>query len=105
MSFSRGGIAGASQNIFAIDGNTSGTLGIAEMLVQSHAGEIELLPALPASWSSGTVRGLCARGGFVVDVAWNQGRMTEYRITSARPKPVRLRVGGEVRTVMSQFAR
>lgn len=105
MSFSRGGIAGASQNIFAIDGNTSGTLGIAEMLVQSHAGEIELLPALPASWSSGTVRGLCARGGFVVDVAWNQGRVTEYRITSARPKPVRLRVGGEVRTVMSQFAR
>lgn len=102
MSYSRGGIAGASQNIFAIDGTTAGTLGIAEMLLQSHAGEIELLPALPPSWDSGSVRGLRARGGFTVDLAWNHGRVTEYRITSTRPKSVQLRVNGAVQTVSAR---
>jgi alpha-L-fucosidase 2 len=105
MSYSRGGIAGAAQNIFAIDGNTAGTLGIAEMLVQSQTGEIELLPALPPGWESGSVRGFRARGGFTVELAWNHGRVTEYRITSARPKSVQLRLNGAVQTLVSQAAR
>ena len=72
---------------FQIDGNLGGTAGVAEMLIQSHEGYIDPLPALPAAWRDGSYEGLVARGNFVVSVFWKQGLMTQMNVLS--------RAGGE----------
>jgi alpha-L-fucosidase 2 len=87
---------------FQIDGNFGGTSGIAEMLLQSHTDVIELLPALPAAWPTGSVVGLRARGGFTVDIAWANGRVTSYRLSSAEPREVAVRVNGVTSTVRAE---
>ncbi len=67
---------------FQIDGNFGGTAGIAEMLIQSHTGIIEILPAIPKAWRCGYIKGLKARGGFVIDFKWDNNEITKLSITS-----------------------
>ncbi|WP_051154776.1 glycosyl hydrolase family 95 catalytic domain-containing protein [Ruania albidiflava] len=79
---------------FQIDGNFGLTAGIAELLLGSHSGVLELLPALPQTWPAGRVRGLRARGGLEVDVSWRSGALTEARFRAAEPTRLAVRWPG-----------
>jgi alpha-L-fucosidase 2 len=78
---------------FQIDGNFGLTSGIVEMLLRNESGEIELLPALPSAWPAGSVLGLWARGGFVVDINWANGRLANAVVTATRAAAVTVRYG------------
>ena len=84
---------------FQIDGNFGGCAGIAEMLVQSHyrsgGGEIDLLPSLPTDWPTGSVKGLRARGGFIVDVAWQDGQVTAAKVYAEQGGELTVRYNGK----------
>jgi alpha-L-fucosidase 2 len=82
-----------------IDGHLGGPAAIAEMLLQSHTGEIVFLPALPTSWPSGSVKGLRARGGVTVSLAWKAGALTDVTIVCARASRLSLRYGMAARQI------
>ena len=91
LKYCAAGVAGAEQNFFAIDGNTAGSAALAEMLLQSQGPEIALLPARPSAWPEGEVLGLCARGGYVVDVAWRDGALLAAKSRAKVAGQVKLR--------------
>ena len=96
---------------FQIDGNFGGCAGVVEMLMQSDfrldkkgrpVVAIELLPALPANWKDGSVKGLRARGGYTVDIAWHEGQVTSYQVHSPRRGTVTVRYNGKEEQVLSR---
>ncbi|SEN76176.1 alpha-L-fucosidase 2 [Mucilaginibacter gossypiicola] len=90
---------------FQIDGNFGATAGIAEMLIQSHAGFIDLIPSIPDTWKAqGEVKGLKARGNFTVDMKWKDGKIISYKITSPTPRTVKVKVNGQVKSIMAAKA-
>lgn len=80
---------------FQIDGNFGATAGLAEMLLQSNEEEAELLPALPAAWHTGSIKGLCARGGFDIDMEWKNGALVSCTILSKTGKDYTLLYKGK----------
>lgn len=83
---------------FQIDGNFGGAAAFCEMLLQSHGGVIELLPALPGDWNTGSFRGLAARGGYTVDCTWENGAVTSFAV-HGKPGQVKVAVNGRTEEV------
>ncbi|MDE7115663.1 MAG: glycoside hydrolase N-terminal domain-containing protein [Muribaculaceae bacterium] len=102
MTVSPAGVAMAEEDIFSFDATEASVAGMCEMLLQSHDGYLEFLPALPEVWKTGSVRGLCAEGGLQVDLSWTDGRLVSATVTADKDcsfiikgeeKPVKLKKG------------
>ncbi len=87
---------------FQIDGNFGGAAGVGEMILQSHTTYIDLLPALPSAFPDGKVNGICARGGFILNISWKNGQLQQVALSSLAGKEARLRYGNKVAELHTQ---
>lgn len=92
MTVSPKGIAGADKDIFSYDANEASVAGMCDMILQSHDGFIEFLPALPSAWSEGSMKGVCAEGGFTADVDWKENRLSNATIKASVRNTCRIAV-------------
>lgn len=99
MTVSPAGIAGAESDIFSFDATEAAVAGMCEMLLQSHHGMLDFLPALPPTWTSGSVHGICARGGIEADIDWKEGKVTKAILRSKSDQTVKVRINGVTTTV------
>lgn len=99
MTVSPAGVAGAQEDIFSFDATEAAVAGMCEMLLQSYDGYLNFLPALPDSWRSGSVRGICAEGAIEADITWKDGKVTSAVLRAKTDRTVRCKVNGTMRTV------
>ncbi|MEE0360718.1 MAG: glycoside hydrolase N-terminal domain-containing protein [Prevotella sp.] len=99
MTVSPAGIAGADSDIFSFDATEAAVAGVCEMLLQSYDGMLNFLPALPKAWKSGSIKGVCARGGIEADFAWKNRKVVSATLRSRVDQTVNVRVNGKEKTV------
>lgn len=99
MTVSPAGIAGAESDIFSFDATEAAVAGICEMLLSSGERTLHFLPALPSAWPSGSVRGICARGGIEADFSWKDGRVVKAVLRSKTDQTVTVNINGQQKTV------
>ena len=90
MTVSPAGIAGAERDIFSFDATEASVAAMCDMLLQSHDGFIDFLPALPQAWAEGSVKGICAEGGITADLFWADGKMQKATLLASAETPCRI---------------
>lgn len=99
MTVSPAGVAGAESDIFSFDATEAAVAGACEMVLQSHNGFLDFLPALPDAWSNGSMKGVCARGGIVADITWKNKKVVKYTLRAKKAQKVKCRINGKMKTV------
>lgn len=99
MTVSPAGVAGAQEDIFSFDATEAAVSGACEMVLQSYDGCLDFLPALPEQWKDGCMKGVCARGGIVADVAWKDGKVVSLSLKSKNSQKVGCKINGAFKNV------
>lgn len=94
MTVSPKGVAGAQSDIFSFDATEAAVAGMSEMILQSYDGYLDFLPALPKEWYNGSIKGICARGGIIADIVWNNGKVITAVLYSKTDQAIKCKING-----------